>query len=159
VATWAHAPDNSEPSTASDRVARTNPRVVAISSCTLRNPLARRAGRQRRPCDNIASCAPRALLPNRPAARSRARHQLASRGAHRSSPEHRQPRVPESVAARPPASCHQHVSAPPSPGHGPWPRRMHAASFSPQKCRSLYSFPVITATTIITINGLQLFNG
>jgi hypothetical protein len=75
----AHAPDNSQPSTASDCVARTNPRVIAISSCAPSNPPAHRAGRQRRPCDNIAPCAPRALLPNRPAARSRARHQLASR--------------------------------------------------------------------------------
>jgi hypothetical protein len=49
-------------------VARTNPRAIAISSCVPSNPPTRRAVRQHRLCDNIALCAPRALLPNRPAA-------------------------------------------------------------------------------------------
>jgi hypothetical protein len=112
-------------------VARTNPRAVSISSCVPSNPPARCAGRQRRPCDSVAPCAPCALVRCSQTAwppRSRARHQLASRDAHRSSPEHCRPRVPESVAARPLASCVQRAAAPPPPGHGPWPRRMHAAS-------------------------------
>jgi hypothetical protein len=42
------------------------------------------------------------------------------RGTYHSSPEHRRPREPESAAARPPASCHQRVAAPPPPSNGPW---------------------------------------
>jgi hypothetical protein len=94
-------------------IVRTNPRAVAISSCVLSNPPARRAaasaGRATTsPRVPRVRCSQTARPP-----RSHARHQLASRDAHRSSPEHRRPRVPESAAARPPAWCHQRVAAPP----------------------------------------------
>jgi hypothetical protein len=58
-----------------------------------------------------ASAARATTSPRVPRVRScnppNARHQLASRDAHRSSPEHRRPCVPESAAACLPTSCHQ----------------------------------------------------
>jgi hypothetical protein len=43
VTTWVHAPDHSQPSTASDRVTRANPRAIAILSCVPSNLPARAA--------------------------------------------------------------------------------------------------------------------
>jgi hypothetical protein len=43
VTTWVHAPDHSQPSAASNRVARANPRVIAILSCAPSNMPARAA--------------------------------------------------------------------------------------------------------------------
>jgi hypothetical protein len=76
------------------------------SACTSRRPPAPPVRQHRPVCPACAAPKP----PGRPlpcaAPASVAR-------AHRSSPEHRRPRVPESVAACPPAPCHQHVAVPP----------------------------------------------
>jgi hypothetical protein len=104
VTTWAHAPGHSQPSAASDCATRTNPRVVVISLCA---PLpARRAGRQHRPCDNVAPRAPCALVRYSQTARppqSWARHLPLVAGT---------PPTTELAAAHPPAPCHLRVAAP-----------------------------------------------